>query len=110
MNIKVGKYILRSDPYCLWIEEEYIQEKNGKTASKRVAGYATSLSNLMRQFAEAKLLGSDAETMEQLISDLRDVMADMIKLNEAAVEKRFATMGNYGGNTDAENKSCKSDC
>lgn len=107
MNIKVGKYILRSDPYCLWIEEEYIQEKNGKTASKRVAGYATSLSNLMRQFAEAKLLGSDAETMEQLISDLRDVLADMIKLNDAAVEKRFTTMGNYGGNTDAENKSCK---
>lgn len=109
MNIRVGKYILRSDPYCLWIEEEYTQQ-NGKMASKRVAGYATSLSNLMRQFAEAKLYGSDAETMEQLISDLRDVMADMIKLNEAAVEKRFATMGNYGGNTDAENKSCKSDC
>ena len=109
MNIRVGKYILRSDPYCLWIEEEYKQQ-NGKTASKRVAGYATSLSNLMRQFGEAKLLGSNAETLEQLISDLRDVMADMIKLNEAAVEKRFATMGNYGGNTDAENKSCKSDC
>ena len=107
MNIRVGKYILRSDPYCLWIEEEY-KQKNGKTASKRVAGYATSFSNLMRQFAEARLYGSDADTMEQLISDLRDVMADMVKLNDAAVEARFTKMNTYMEGNNAASKSSKS--
>lgn len=105
MKIRVGKYILRSDPYCLWIEEEYIQEKSGKTASKRIAGYASSLSNLMRQFSEAKLCGSDAETIEQLISDLRDIMADMIKLNEAAIEHKLNAMNIHVEDKDAENQS-----
>ena len=31
MEIRVGKYILRSDGYCFWIEEEYI----GKDAKGR---------------------------------------------------------------------------
>ena len=88
MNIRVGKYILRSDPYCLWIEEEY-QQKNGKMASKRVAGYASNLNNLLRQFSEKKLYGSDAETIEQLITDLRGIMADMVSLNETAIEQKF---------------------
>lgn len=109
MNIRVGSYILRSDPYCMWIEEVY-QQKDGKEASRRVAGYASSLSNLMRQFSEARLYGSDAETIEQLISDLRDVMADMIKLNEAAVEQRFHKINKYMlEGKDAASKGSKSD-
>ena len=103
MNIRVVKYILRSDPYCMWIEEEY-KQKDGKTASKRVAGYSTNLNNLLRSFAEKKLYGSDAENMEQLISDMREIMADMVKLNSAAVEQRLETMRKHGGN-DAENQS-----
>ena len=99
MNIRVGKYILRSDPYCMWVEEEY-EQKNGKTASKRIAGYAWSLDNLLRQFSEKKLYSSDAETVEQLISDLREVMSDMIKLNEVAVENKFKVMSKCGGEHD----------
>ena len=102
MNIRVGKYILRSDPYCLWIEEEY-RQKDGKAASKRVAGYSWNLSNLLRSFAEKKLYGSDAENMEQLIADIREILADMVKLNEAAVEHKLKTMNEHGGN-DAESK------
>lgn len=92
MDIKVGKYILRSDPYCLWVEEEYTQQ-NGKKASKRVSGYASNVSNLNKSFAEKKLYGSDAENMKQLISELREIMADMIKLNGAAVEQKLKIMG-----------------
>lgn len=99
MNIRVGKYILRSDPYCMWVEEEY-EQKNGKTASKRVAGYAWNLDNLLRQFSEKKMYCSDAETIGQLISDMRDVMSDMIKLNEAAVEHKFGIMDKHGGEHD----------
>ena len=99
MNIRVGKYILRSDSYCLWIEEEY-QQKDGKTASKRVAGYAWNLDNLIRQFSEKRVYGSDAETIEQLISDMRDVMSDMTKFNAAAVEHKLSLMSKGGGEHD----------
>lgn len=98
MNIKVGKYILRSDQYCMWVEEEYTQ-KNGKTASKRVAGYAWNIDNLLRQFSEAKVYGSEAETIGQLITVLRDVMKDLARLNEAALEQGFSKLERVGGGT-----------
>lgn len=98
MNIKVGKYILRSDQYSMWIEEEY-EQKNGKLASRKVAGYAWSIDNLLRQFSEAKIYGSDAETMEQLITVLRDVMKNLARLNEAALEQGFSRLERVGGGT-----------
>jgi hypothetical protein len=58
-------------------------------ASKRVAGYASNLNNLLRQFSEKKLYGSDAETIKQLITDLRGIMTDMVSLNETAIEQKF---------------------
>lgn len=88
MKIRVGKYILRSDPYCMWIDEEY-EQKNGKTAVKRVAGYSPSLTTLLRSFRQKKVLSADAESLEELIEALRLVMTDMDELNKAAVENDF---------------------
>ncbi len=88
MKIRVGKYILRSDPYCMWIDEEY-EQKNGKTAVKRVAGYSPTLTTLLRSFRQHKVLSSDAESLEELIEALRLVMTDMDELNKAAVENDF---------------------
>lgn len=88
MKIRVGKYILRSDPYCMWIDEEY-EQKNGKTAVKRVAGYSPTLATLLRSFRQHKVLSSDAESLEELIEALRLVMTDMDELNKAAVENDF---------------------
>lgn len=88
MKIRVGKYILRSDPYCMWIDEEY-EQKNGKTAVKRVAGYSPMLTTLLRSFRQHKVLSSDAESLEELIEALRLVMTDMDELNKAAVENDF---------------------
>lgn len=88
MKIRVGKYILRSDPYCMWIDEEY-EQKNGKTAVKRVAGYSPSLTTLLRSFRQKKVLSSDAESLDELIEALRLVMTDMDELNKAAVENDF---------------------
>lgn len=88
MKIRVGKYILRSDPYCMWIDEEY-EQKNGKTAVKRVAGYSPTLTTLLRSFRQKKVLSSDAESLEELIEALRLVMTDMDELNKAAVENDF---------------------
>lgn len=88
MKIRVGKYILRSDPYCMWIDEEY-EQKNGKTAVKRVAGYSPTLTTLLRSFRQHKVLSSDAESLEELIETLRLVMTDMDELNKTAVENDF---------------------
>jgi len=88
MKIRVGKYILRSDPYCMWIDEEY-EQKNGKTAVKRVAGYSPTLTTLLRSFRQKKVLSSDAESLDELIEALRLVMTDMDELNKAAVENDF---------------------
>lgn len=91
MKIRVGKYMLRSDPYCMWIDEEY-EQKNGKTAVKRVAGYSPTLTTLLRSFRQHKVLSADAESLEELIEALRLVMTDMDELNKAAVENDFRTI------------------
>ena len=88
MKVTVGKYILRSDPYCMWIDEVYTQ-KNGKTATKRVAGYSPTLTTLLSNFRQKEFRSSDAESIEELIEALRAIMTDMDELNKAAVENDF---------------------
>lgn len=39
MNIDCGKYIIKSDPLNLWVEEKY-KTKKGEEATKVVTGYA----------------------------------------------------------------------
>ena len=91
MNIQVGKYILRSDQFCLWVDEEY-EQKNGKTATRRVAGYSTSFKSLLSSLTRNKVLEADAEDLYELVEALRDIMRDMEKLNAAAVESGFSRL------------------
>ena len=88
MNIEVGKYTIRSDGFCLWIDEEYkTKGKDGKakTATRRVAGYATSYENLLKQFCKNRLLDSDAETVEELVRTIKRTFDDMVELDKGAV-------------------------
>jgi hypothetical protein len=95
MKIKLGKYTLNSDAMCMWIDEEYetINQKTkkptGKFETRRVAGYSTSLQNLLRSFRDAKVGGSDAESLEELIEVLRATYEDMERLYKCAVENDF---------------------
>lgn len=96
MKIRVGKYTLESDRYCMWITEEYEgEDKDGKVKmqNKRVAGYSTSFPLLMRSFAQNKALESDATTMGKLIKDLSEVYEDMLKFDSVAVEQDFRKVG-----------------
>lgn len=89
MKIQVGKYTLYSDSMSMWVTEKYIKEKGkhaGETEERRVAGYSTSLTNLLRSFRDAKVGGSDAESLEELIEALRNVYDDMEQLYRCAVE------------------------
>ena len=49
MEIRVGKFILRSDQFCMWIEEEYQSKgkdgKPGRVQRRKVAGYTNSIDN-----------------------------------------------------------------
>lgn len=92
MKIKFGKYIIYSDSMSLWINEEYEIEKGkhaGEIEERRVAGYSTSLQNLLRSFRDAKVGGSDAESLEELIEVLRATYDDMERLYKCAVENDF---------------------
>ena len=90
MKIKVGKYTLYSDSMSFWVNEEYEIEKGkhaGETEERRVAGYSTSFKNLLRSFRDAKVGGSDAESLEELIEVLRAVYEDMEHLYRCGVEE-----------------------
>lgn len=89
MKINVGRYTLYSDSMSMWITEKYVKEKGkhiGETEERRVAGYSTSLTNLLRSFRDKKVGGSDAENLEELIEALRNVYDDMEQLYRCAVE------------------------
>lgn len=89
MKIQVGRYTLYSDSMSMWVTEKYIKEKGkhaGETEERRVAGYSTSLQNLLRSFRDKKVGGSDAESLEELIEVLRNVYDDMEQLYRCAVE------------------------
>lgn len=90
MKIQVGRYTLYSDSMSMWVTEKYIKEKGkhaGETEERRVAGYSTSLTNLLRSFRDAKVGGSDAESLEELIEVLRNVYDDMEQLYRCGVEE-----------------------
>lgn len=92
MEIEVGKYIMKSDNYCLWIEEKIENKKNtakNKYRYVRVAGYCTSFASLMRSFTEKQVLGSDAESISELLTDLERIEAHIKAFEHAASEKDF---------------------
>lgn len=92
MKIQVGKYILRSDQYSMWIEEEYIgKDKKGreKKDTRRVAGYATSFDNLLHQFVEHKHRASEAKTLAELLKELKQIAEDTEAIKKTALKEDF---------------------
>ena len=48
MRIEIDKYIVVSDPQCMWIEEKYTG-KNGKEYTRRVSGYVRTFKELLEK-------------------------------------------------------------
>ena len=96
MEIRVGKFILRSDMYSLWIDEEYTSKgkdgKPGKKQIRRVAGYASSIDNLIRQFVTHKHMASEATTVEELIKEWKQIADDAVMLKKTAVANDLKAM------------------
>ena len=95
MEIRVGHFILKSDQYSYWVEEEYIgKDAKGKEKkqTRRVAGYASTIGILVRQFTEHKHKAIGADTMTKLIRELKQIAEDTASVNEAALKSDFKRM------------------
>jgi hypothetical protein len=86
MNIDCGKYIIKSDPLNLWVEEKY-KTKKGDEATKVVTGYAPTFELLLQNFVKRRLRSSDAETVKGFLSDLAQAERDLLDLAEKAGTK-----------------------
>ena len=83
MEIKRGKYTLKSDRWCFWIEEEYINKK-GKKDIRNVSGYYADIEQLANGLANHTLGESEATSMRKLIDDVRSIKQ---KVAEMTAEK-----------------------
>lgn len=96
MEIRVGKFILRSDDKSLWIEEEYQSKgkdgKPGRKQTRKVAGYTNSIDNLVRQFCEHKHMASEATTVEELIKEWKQIIEDASLIKKTAVANDLKVM------------------
>lgn len=80
MEIKRGKYILRSEPMCCWIDEEYIG-KNGKPVTKNISGYYPDFRMLCEcGLPKHLMVTSDANSMKKLLEQVK------------AIEEKIANM------------------
>lgn len=92
MEIKVGKYTLRSDKFSMWLEEEYVSQEEktkGKLMTKQVAGYCCSWKSLLDDFIDKKIEGSDAQSIKELIEVIKQAVEDAKSLNERAIKEDF---------------------
>ena len=92
MRIEIGNYVFNADRYCMWIAEKRVSEETGKTSEKRVTGYRYDFDKLLSDFSVTKALGSDAETMGQIVETVKSTMHDMLLLNEEAVNRDLQTL------------------
>ena len=96
MELRVGKFILRSDMYCLWIDEEYTSKgkdgKPGKKQTRRVAGYAPNIDILVRQFVAHKHMASEATTVEELVKEMKQIAEDTVLIKKTAVANDLKAM------------------
>ena len=83
MEIKRGKYTLKSDRWCFWIEEEYTNKK-GKKDIRNVSGYYADIEQLANGLANHTLGESEATSMRKLIDDVRSIKQ---KVAEMTAEK-----------------------
>ena len=82
MRIEIDKYIIVSDPQCMWIEEKYTGKKNGKEYTRRVSGYVRTFKELLENFAEHKIRESTARDVKELLADFAECEEELRKIAE----------------------------
>ena len=92
MDIKAGKYTLRSDSQCFWIEETRVTEKEDGTEGKeyqvRASGYYAHIEDLLANFITRRFRSSDKEKMEDVLSELAEAVKDSKKIVREYAKKK----------------------
>ena len=92
MDIKAGKYTLRSDSQCFWIEETKVTEKEdgtkGKPYQARVSGYYAHIEDLLADFITRRFRSSDKEKMEDVLNELAEAVKDSKKIVREYARKK----------------------
>ena len=92
MDIKAGKYTLRSDSQCFWIEETKVTEKEDGTEGKeyqvRASGYYAHIEDLLADFVTRRFRSSDKEKMEDVLNELAEAVKDSKKLVREYAKKK----------------------
>lgn len=93
MDIRVGRYYLRSDRYSMWIDVEYETTKDGKptgkTAIRKVAGYSRDFDDLLRSFVRVHHRDNDAKTVKELLMVFKQVAEDTEAVKKTALKNDF---------------------
>ena len=92
MDIKAGKYTLRSDSQCFWIEETRVVENEdgtkGKPYQARVSGYYAHIEDLLADFITRRFRSSDKEKMEDVLEELAEAVKDSKKIVREYARKK----------------------
>ena len=92
MDIKAGKYTLRSDSQCFWIEETKVTEKEdgtkGKPYQARVSGYYAHIEDLLADFVTRRFRSADKEKMENVLNELAEAVKDSKKIVREYAKKK----------------------
>lgn len=88
MEIKVGKYTLKSDRFCCWLEKES-KGKDGKIRQARVSGYFRDFGMLLDDFIDRRVKDSDANDMKQALAEIDASLKDAKKIAREAVKGNF---------------------
>ncbi|GEM_PF-4683117 len=94
MKIKVGKYTINSDKFCLWITEPVICKRKDGTeyeGETKVAGYSANFRQLLESFASYKARDNEITTVKEALQNFaeieRDIWAIIKEVNKNALSR-----------------------
>ena len=86
MEIKRKKYILNSDKWSWWIDEEYINKK-GKKDIRNVSGYYPTLEQLSNGFVERELGSIEAKSLKALKEQVQAIKDGLVEMTYKQVKE-----------------------
>ena len=89
MEITSGKYTLKSDRFCAWVEQE-VKMDNGKIRHQRITGFYRDIGLLLDNFIDLRVKDSDATDLKQVLAEIEAAMKDAKKIAREAYKGKFA--------------------
>ena len=89
MEITVGKFTIKSDRFCFWVEETRKVDKtkqkkqrksDGDETTNRVTGYHGNVDDLLEDFVDRRLVQSDAKDVEKVLREIAETQRAVKKI------------------------------